>query len=169
MVVNMLTEKKRRYAMARNTGLSIRLAAIECGCPEKTAAQAGSRYEKDLDVIAAMRRLKLGEKIEAEKREKKPRPPKKPKPQTQLERAMDDDPEPAPYDGKTYDCPMDFLRDVVHNPLEDTKTRMEAAKAWDAGIRGRKSASGKKDAAKYAAKKAANKFAVSKPPLTRVK
>ena len=39
-----LTEQKRRYAAARLAGLGKKAAAIEAGCPEKTAAQAASRY-----------------------------------------------------------------------------------------------------------------------------
>ncbi|WP_374832972.1 hypothetical protein [Paenochrobactrum pullorum] len=36
--------------------MSQRDAAIHAGCPVKTASQAASRYEKDADVIAAIKR-----------------------------------------------------------------------------------------------------------------
>lgn len=51
-----LTERKRRYADARLSGMSQRDAAIHAGCPVKTASQAASRYEKDADVLAAIKR-----------------------------------------------------------------------------------------------------------------
>ncbi len=51
-----LTEQKRRYAAARLSGMGKKAAAIEAGCPERTAAQAASRYEK----ILMFRRLWVG-------------------------------------------------------------------------------------------------------------
>jgi phage terminase small subunit len=54
-----LTEQKRRYAEARMSGASKKEAAIAAGCPEKTASQAASRYEKDPDVLAAIGRTQV--------------------------------------------------------------------------------------------------------------
>lgn len=56
----MLTRKKRLYAEARESGKRIKDSAISAGCPEKTANQAGSRYERDQDVMRYRERLKSG-------------------------------------------------------------------------------------------------------------
>lgn len=62
-----LTEQKRRYAAARLSGLGKKASALEAGCPEKTASQAASRYEKDPDVLALMARTVAVEESKQEK------------------------------------------------------------------------------------------------------
>lgn len=52
----MLCRKKLLYFKARMAGNNITRSAILAGCSEKTAAQAGSRMEKDRDVVAAYAR-----------------------------------------------------------------------------------------------------------------
>lgn len=59
----MLTDQKARYAEGRVKGMSKRDAAVYAGCPPKTAQNAASRYEKDADVIEAIRRLNHGQDL----------------------------------------------------------------------------------------------------------
>ncbi|EOX9008959.1 terminase small subunit [Pseudomonas aeruginosa] len=102
-----LTEHKRRYAAARLSGMGKKAAAIEAGCPEKTAAQAASRYEKDPDVQAAMgRQLKVAEKKVA---------------------ATSVDPDP--YIPARSDDPLEFMRQMMNDLEADPKLRLDAAKA----------------------------------------
>lgn len=102
-----LTEQKRRYAAARLSGLGKKAAAIEAGCPERTAAQAASRYEKDPDVQAAMgRQLKVAERKVA---------------------ATSADPDP--YIPARSDDPLEFMRQVMNDLEADPKLRLDAAKA----------------------------------------
>ncbi|ALU48897.1 TPA: terminase small subunit [Pseudomonas aeruginosa] len=102
-----LTEQKRRYAAARLSGMGKKAAAIEAGCPEKTAAQAASRYEKDPDVQAAMgRQLKVAEKKVA---------------------ATSVDPDP--YIPARSDDPLEFMRQMMNDLEADPKLRLDAAKA----------------------------------------
>ncbi|MBG4162172.1 terminase small subunit [Pseudomonas aeruginosa] len=102
-----LTEQKRRYAAARMSGMGKKAAAIEAGCPEKTAAQAASRYEKDPDVQAAMgRQLKVAEKKVA---------------------ATSVDPDP--YIPARSDDPLEFMRQMMNDLEADPKLRLDAAKA----------------------------------------
>lgn len=102
-----LTEQKRRYAAARLSGMGKKAAAIEAGCPEKTAAQAASRYEKDPDVKAAMgRQLKVAEKKVA---------------------ATSVDPDP--YIPARSDDPLEFMRQMMNDLEADPKLRLDAAKA----------------------------------------
>lgn len=56
----MLTDQKAKYAEGRVKGMSKRDAGVFAGCPPRTAQNAASRYEKDPDVIDAIRRLNHG-------------------------------------------------------------------------------------------------------------
>ncbi|HHL2226990.1 TPA: terminase small subunit [Pseudomonas aeruginosa] len=102
-----LTEQKRRYAAARLSGMGKKAAAIEAGCPEKTAAQAASRYEKDPDVQAAMgRQLKVAEK-----------------------KVVATSVDPDPYIPARSDDPLEFMRQMMNDLEADPKLRLDAAKA----------------------------------------
>lgn len=103
-----LTEQKRRYADARLSGASKREAAIAAGCPEKTASQAASRYEKDPDVMAA-----IGRKQAVNTVVKSTLP------------AGD----PNPYIPPQVDSPLVFFEKVMNDTAADPKLRLEAAKA----------------------------------------
>ena len=59
----MLTDQKARYAEGRVKGMTKRDAAVYAGCPPRTAQNAASRYEKDADVIEAIRRLNHGQDL----------------------------------------------------------------------------------------------------------
>ncbi|MEV1255281.1 hypothetical protein [Pseudomonas aeruginosa] len=102
-----LTEQKRRYAAARLSGMGKKAAAIKAGCPEKTAAQAASRYEKDSDVQAAMgRQLKVA--------------------QARVEVVPTDT---DPYIPAQSSDPLEFMRQMMNDLEADPKLRLDAAKA----------------------------------------
>ena len=63
-----------------------------------------------------------------------------------------------------FEDPVEYMRAVVNNPIEDPKLRLDAAKAWDAAIRGRAQAKGKKEEQAERAKEIVSKFATSAPP-----
>ncbi|MBV2181693.1 MAG: terminase small subunit [Castellaniella sp.] len=141
-----LTEKKRRFAAAKRSGLSNKEAAILAGCPEKTAAQAGSRMAKDPDVLAAIERTEAVEQVKAEAKSQG------------REVAL-------PDLGKMYSDPQDFLKAVMNDPEQDAKLRTDAAKALMPYVHQKLGEGGKKDAAAGAAKKAAGgRFGPAAPP-----
>lgn len=61
-----LTDKKRRFVVALQSGLSGAKAAIKAGYSGKGSAQAASRLMKDPDVKAALERKELVNKAKAE-------------------------------------------------------------------------------------------------------
>ncbi|MFC0710703.1 terminase small subunit [Azorhizophilus paspali] len=144
-----LTEQKRRYAAARLSGMTKKEAAIEAGCPEKTASQAASRYEKDPDVQAAM-----GRQIAAEAKKKAEAP------------AVD----PDPYIPDAANDPLEFMRQMMNSVEADPKLRLDAAKSLAAFTVAKPGEKGKKEERADAAKKASGgKFAAARPPLRAVK
>ncbi|SSU22408.1 phage-like protein [Acinetobacter baumannii] len=137
-----LTEQKRRYAAARLSGMGKKAAAIEAGCPERTAAQAASRYEKDADVQAAMgRQLKAAEKKVA---------------------ATSVDPDP--YIPARSDDPLEFMRQMMNDLEADPKLRLDAAKSLAAFTVAKPGDKGKKEERADAAKSAGKKFGATPPP-----
>lgn len=144
-----LTEQKRRYAAARLSGLSKKAAAIEAGCPEKTASQAASRYEKDHDVQAAM-----GRAVAAQPDKEKHEPP------------VDQSPHiPAPAAE-----PLEFMRKMMNDLMADPKLRLDAAKSLASFTVVKPGEAGKKDQQADAAKQAGlGRFASAPPPLRAVK
>ncbi|QQE90474.1 terminase small subunit [Azotobacter chroococcum] len=143
-----LTEQKRRYAAARLSGLSKKAAAIEAGCPEKTAAQAASRYEKDPDVQAAM-----GRAMASEAKKTEAQPPA----------------DPDPYIPASAADPLEFMRQMMNDLEADPKLRLDAAKSLAAFTIAKPGEKGKKEEQADAAKKAGNKFGSTPPPLRAVK
>lgn len=126
----MLTEQKARYAEGRVKGMSKRDAAVYAGCPPKTAINAACRYEKDLDVIDAIRRLNHGKDLPAHA----PSVTKKqytPQPEKIMEHrhpAMD---MPAPNDFEPLpqtDDPKVWLRALMNNETQPIKERNAAAR-----------------------------------------
>lgn len=124
----MLTDQKAKYADGRVRGMSKRDAAVFAGCPPKTAQNAASRYEKDPDVIEAMRRLNHGQDLPATA----PAPAKTPKrpvtPPADRPAAMDLPPldpiEPLPV----TDDPKVWLRALMNNETQPIKERNAAAR-----------------------------------------
>ena len=141
-----LTDKKRRFVQALQSGLSGAKAAIHAGYSDKGAAVAASRLMKDKDVLEALGRVnqvnKLKEQAEAEGKEFS-----------------------LPDLGKLYSDPADFLKAVMNDPKQDMKLRVDAAKAWVPYVHGKVGDQGKKDAKKAAAKAATGgRFAPPPPP-----
>jgi phage terminase small subunit len=143
-----LTEQKRRYAAARLSGKGKKESAIEAGCPEKTASQAASRYEKDPDVLAAMGRI---EKVEAEKNRAAP--------------GSDED----TYIPAQVDDPVEFFKSMTNDLMADPKLRLDAAKAWASFTLAKPGEKGKKEEKQEKAEAAGKKFQSAPPPLKRVK
>lgn len=124
----MLTDQKAKYAEGRVRLMSKRDAAVYAGCPPKTAQNAASRYEKDPDVIEAIRRLNHGQDLPVSA----PAPGKAPKrpiaPPADRPAAMDlpalDPIEPLPV---TND-PKVWLRALMNNETQPIKERNAAAR-----------------------------------------
>lgn len=143
-----LTEQKRRYAEARLSGLTKKESAVAAGCPEKTASQAASRYEKDPDVQAAMGRAVV---VAAKKAESLPI-------------------DPAPYIPPPTGDPLAFMREMMDCEGADPKLRLDAAKALATFTIAKPGEKGKKEEQAGAAKKAGvGRFAAAPPPLRAVK
>lgn len=147
-----LTDKKRRFVQALQSGLSGAKAAIHAGYSEKGAAVAASRLMKDKDIQEALGRVnqvnKLKEEAEAAGKEIS-----------------------LPDLGKLYSDPLEFLEAVANDPKQDMKLRVDAAKAWVPYVHGKIGEQGKKDAKKKAAGEAlaGGKFgAPPRPPHLRV-
>ncbi|WP_033460318.1 terminase small subunit [Bordetella bronchiseptica] len=143
-----LTDKKRRFVQALQSGLSGAKAAIQAGYSEKGAAVAASRLMKDKDVLEAVERANRVNKAKEEA-------------------AAEGRTVNLPDLGKLYSDPLEFLKAVANDPEQDMKLRVEAAKAWVPYVHGRIGEQGKKDAKKQAAAKASaagGRFAPPPPP-----
>ena len=147
-----LTDKKRRFVQALQSGLSGAKAAIHAGYSEKGAAVAASRLMKDKDVQEALGRVNQVNKLKEEA-------------------AASGKSISLPDLGKLYSDPLEFLKAVANDPEQDMKLRVDAAKAWVPYVHGKIGEQGKKDAKKKAAGEAAvgGKFrAPPRPPHLRV-
>lgn len=143
----MLTQKKRLYAQGRILGKTQTDAAVFAGCPEATAAQAASRYEKDPDVVAHLFRLKAGAAEPQPEKKKMPPRVKVEKPPKEVA------PPPAPTMA-TGDDPIEFMKAMWQNEEEDPKLRLEAAKAHASYTQAKPGEKGKKEQKQEAAERA---------------
>lgn len=154
----MLTAQKRKFAVALVSGMSQKDAAIKAGYSEKSARSKGSQLANDPEVIAFIKRKKK-EKVEVDDVPtfgKKVNTP-----------AVTDAPQqPEENSGAigVYEDPLDFLKAVMNNAVEDIDIRKDAAKAMLPYIHSKKGEGGKKDAKQAAAKAVASKFAGMAPP-----
>lgn len=130
-----LTEQKRRYADARLSGLSKKESAIRAGCPEKTASQAASRLEKDVEVQAAMGRST------AVQAAAKAAPPTG---------------DPDPYIPQAAGDPLEFFRGMMNDLEADPKLRLDAAKALASFTVSKPGEKGKKEQVQEAAEQVAS-------------
>ncbi len=138
-----LTEQKRRYAAARLSGMTKKESAIAAGCPEKTASQAASRYEKDPDVQAAM-----GRAVVAAERKQESLPVNE-----------------QPYIPAANGDPLQFMRDMMSDEMADPKLRLDAAKSLAAFTVAKPGEKGKKEEKSEAAKQASKgKFSQAPAP-----
>lgn len=151
-----LTDKKRQYVAARLSGLSGAKAAIAAGYSEKGAAQAAARLNKDPDVVAALQRAQ-----KVNKDVNQPAPTATGSDQAGAVLGLE-------ALGLTSD-PKKVLVALMNDAGEDPKLRLEAAKALMPFVHARVAEQGKKEAKNEAAKKVANRFAPSAPPLRMVK
>ncbi|MFQ1083779.1 terminase small subunit [Bordetella trematum] len=142
-----LTDKKRRFVQALQSGLSGAKAAIHAGYSEKGAAVAACRLMKDKDVLGALSRADQVNKLREEAAA------------TGKEVSL-------PDLGRLYSDPLEFLKAVANDPEQDMKLRVEAAKAWVPYVHGKVADQGKKDARQKAAGEAAasGRFAARPPP-----
>ncbi|GFM90803.1 terminase [Pseudomonas cichorii] len=162
-----LTPRKRAFIDAVRRGASNRDAAIEAGCPEKTASAAGSRLAKDPDVIAELHKLEaLGSTVKSVKGVKAESRPEAPS-------AGAGDVESPGFDlaqALGHRDPKDFLLAVMNDLGTEPKLRVDAAKALMPFVHPRKGESGKKEQAKdKAAEAASGKFGARRGPLRSVK
>ena len=142
-----LTEQKRRYAAARLAGAPMKQSAIDAGCPEKTASQAASRYEKDPDVQAAM-----GRAIAAQEKPRQSLPA-----------------DPSPHIPAQAGDPLEFMRSMMNDLVAEPKLRLDAAKALAAFTVTKPGEQGKKEQKASAAQAAAKgRFSQSAPPRLAV-
>ena len=142
-----LTDKKRKFVVALQSGLSGAKAAIAAGYSENGAAQAASRLMKDPDVIAALERKAAVEQAKAEAKAQGK--------QISL-----------PDLGKMYSDPKEFLRALMNDPTEDMKLRLDAAKSLMPFTHERKGEASKKSAKEQQLSDAMNsgRFSVAAPP-----
>lgn len=145
----MLTGQKRKFAIALMSGSTQTAAAIKAGYSEKSARSKGSQLAKDPDVIAFIKKKRGTE--------------------TAVETPADEQQSPPPVVNrtvKTFDDPLEFLREVMNDTTEETDVRKDAAKAMLPYIHPKKGEGGKKDARNAAAKVAASasKFGAMAPP-----
>lgn len=141
-----LTDKKRKFVAALQSGLVGAKAAIAAGYSEKGASQAACRLMKDPDVIAALARKEHVEQAKAEAKAQG--------------KAIS-----LPDLSKLYSDPQDFLKAVMNDAGEDLKLRVEAAKTLMPYTHGRVADQGKKAAKEEAAKKVGSgRFATKAPP-----
>ena len=150
-----LTQKMRLYCEARVSGKSKTDAAIYAGCPDATAPQAGSRYEKHPEVVACIERMRAGipEPVpESEKPKEVFSKPPTPPVTTQL--VQDDAGNEA----------LQYFRNVMNNTGEDPKLRLDAAKALASFTVAKPGEKGKKEVQQDAAEKVASRFQSSAPP-----
>lgn len=140
----MLTERKQRYAQARAEGKNILDSALYAGCPKKSARQAGSRYEKDKEVIAEIEAIKSGRYSEKEENKN-----------TEIPQSDD---------------PKNFLVNLMNDPSVDIVDRKDAAKTLMPYFHGKLGEKGKKLQKQEEAQKASKtgKFRIRKGPMTLV-
>ena len=132
-----LTEKKKKFAHAHLDGMDNKQAAIFAGCPEKTASAAGARLAKDPDVIAYLERLEDATPEQVVKHEVKPL--------TTFTSIQNAD---------QRDDPLEFLKSVWKDPVEDMALRVRAAQAALPYVHGKVAEKGKKETKEDATKAA---------------
>ncbi|MPW17887.1 terminase small subunit [Paraburkholderia sp. CNPSo 3157] len=160
-----LTGKKRLFAEAVLARKSNKDAAIAAGYSPATASQAGSRLVKDKDVVTylAQHRKKPAAKEKAATKERAA-PPTEKEAVTQAAVAAGFALEAI----LTFKDPKDFLLAAMNDQMTEPKLRVTAAQTLMPFFHPKLGEGGKKDAKTEAAKKAASKFGVPKPPLKLV-
>ncbi|MBP6861356.1 MAG: terminase small subunit [Neisseriaceae bacterium] len=139
-----MTKKKQSFADAILRGANQTQAALEAGCPASSAAQSGSRYAKDPDIIAYIQKkenVKSDVKgvVKSKKAKKEVDLPPSKLTMADVERVM-----------KNYVDPLDYLMDVINSDVAevDDKLKVDCAKAALPYFHGKVATKGKKEAAK---------------------
>lgn len=186
-----LTAKKKAYAEARIAGKNITQSAIAAGCPAKTAPQAGSRYEKDREILAYIARMgcvipgptpsaPMAQTVKAAtpspvlvtpapSPEPAPQPIHAPAPPSAASPTPAPAPAPAPVAPLAPHDPdepeaLTYLRSVMNDPGEEPRLRLDAAKALASYTVAKPGEKGKKEARQEEAERIGSKFAPSAPP-----
>lgn len=146
-----LNARKRAFADALAQGKSQRQAALAAGYVNNADAldRTGHRLVRDPDVIAYLERthgLTTCDAAQADLPKTVPAAVKPPKVTA----------EPAPrHDGEDWiEDPLEYLKRVMNDPLEDPKLRADAAKALMPFIHQRQGETGKKEQKQAAAEQA---------------
>jgi phage terminase small subunit len=171
----MFTHKQKLYAEARLKGLNQTQAAIAAGYSPDTARQSASRLEKSPEVIACMDRLRQFGGIEPAPAVKKEKPPKPTKPTKAIDPASMPEAAPQPEPEKQTEAkdppkaheppvmlgeftdPLEFMRHVMNDPVEDMRLRLDASKALAGFLHAKPGEKGKKENAKEEAERIAGK------------
>lgn len=132
-----LTEKKKAFALAKQKGKNNKEAAILAGCPENTASAAGARLAKDPDVIDYLERVKSATPEQVVKHDVKPL--------TTFTAIQNAD---------QLEDPLEFLKSVWTDQVEDMALRVRAAQAALPYVHGKVAEKGKKETKEDAAKAA---------------
>lgn len=141
------TKRQREYAKARFGGAGITEAAIAAGCPEKSAAQAGSRLEKHPKVVALLDQLKAAES------------------ENNPAAGRDNIRENRPTDDPYFEDPRDFLLYRMNDTKLEMKDRVSVALGLMPYEHQKRGESGKKEQKQQSAQAATSgRFSSAKPP-----
>lgn len=154
-----LTAKMRKFAQAVVSGLSNKDSAITAGYAEKTAAQAGAKLAKNPDIISYIEKLKADKKLTSDTQKVKSEQ-EKVKPENFIEVVSVEriEPEVEQANGQFVgrddiavggvDDPLEYLKKVWTNELEDPDLRLKAAQAAMPYVHGKVGTKGKKESQK---------------------
>lgn len=144
-----LTERKRKFVEALQSGMSGAKAAIHAGYSEKGASVQACNLMKDENVMAALERK---EAVNLAKQKAK----------------AEGKTINLPDLSKQYDDPKEFLLAVMNDATEEKKLRVEAARVVMPFIHGKIGEGGKKENKQKAAEAVAKRFAQEPPPKLKV-
>ncbi len=159
-----LTAKSKAFAQAVVDGMSNKDAAISAGYSEKTAMQQGSKLAKLPEVITYIAKLKADKKLTS-KDEKLTSSKPKQSSNVQVVKVEKIESGPEQVHGQFVgrdevaigapEDPLEYLKSVWMNESEDSKLRLDAAKAAMPYIHGKVADKGKKETKAAEAKAAA--------------
>ena len=194
----MLTDRKRKYAEARVAGLNQADSARVAGATGTNVKSYSFRWERDPDVIAHRQRLidsgelpkvksppTANKKVVAKKKAsptksavKKKATPNKKKVNAEGETTVDTPsvsvPEietPPKMTQDDFKCPLDYMRHVMNDRVEDPKLRLEAANRLATYTVAKPGDKGKKESQREKADQLSStgRFSAAPAPLRAVK
>lgn len=154
-----LTAKMRKFAQAVVSGLSNKDSAITAGYAEKTAAQAGAKLAKNPDIISYIEKLKADKKLTSDTQKVKVEKEKvKAENFVEVVSVENIEPEVEQANGQFVgrddiavggvDDPLEYLKKVWTNEMEDPDLRLKAAQAAMPYVHGKVGTKGKKESQK---------------------